>query len=415
MTENTYLICSRGLEIYSPFGNLPTRKLEDYYKVIRHPVSLKSVAKRTRGQHGRAPPTNQTDFKTWDLFEDEVSFIWRNAKEYNEDGSDMYNLAIDFEVRLLHASKLRKRHSLTTNSKQEHFKSLLAEAKEKVEEPSGPRLKIAGPKPKVTLNLAQHRGSPASGVMVDNEALARQRQMVQAGSNGQQAPQRVAPAVNGELVRPPSSAQSGSPLDASIKAEKASTQSPAPQAALPVAPPLTNGMMPPPAVRPTSGSPYPQQPPPATFHHTIPAFLPPMQLRPYPKEAALLPNVTINSHPQLKVTKSFSMTIKPHDTLSHQSTTTTLPSSHYFLQISATISKQLSMVRPYKMFVTVNGTRLTQRDTQFHADTGKRTHVYEGSLAQGVNRVEIEVAAAKVGDEKGLDVEKVTVFANLMR
>ena len=89
------------MEIYTPFGNLPTRKLEDYYKVIRHPVSLKSVAKLTKGIHGRAPPTNQTDFKTWDMFEDEVSYIWRNAKEYNEDGSDMYTLANEFEVRSL--------------------------------------------------------------------------------------------------------------------------------------------------------------------------------------------------------------------------------------------------------------------------------------------------------------------------
>jgi hypothetical protein len=90
-----------SLEIYAPFGNLPTRRLEDYYKFIRHPVSLKSVAKRTKGIHGRAPPTNVSDFKTWDAFEEEVSFIWRNAKEYNEDGSDMFNLATEFEVRRL--------------------------------------------------------------------------------------------------------------------------------------------------------------------------------------------------------------------------------------------------------------------------------------------------------------------------
>ena len=79
------------------------------------------------------------------------------------------------------------------------------------------------------------------------------------------------------------------------------------------------------------------------------------------------------------------------------------------------------MGRPYKIFVSVNGTRLTQRDTQLNAESSKRTHVYEGSLAQGVNRVEVEVAAAKdrkaeeEGEAKGLDVEKVTVFANLMR
>lgn len=61
-------------------------------------MSLKSVQKRTRGQHGRNPPTNVTDFKSWDAFEEEVSFIWRNARDYNEDGSDMYELANELEV-----------------------------------------------------------------------------------------------------------------------------------------------------------------------------------------------------------------------------------------------------------------------------------------------------------------------------
>ena len=42
-------------------------------------------------------------------------------------------------------------------------------------------------------------------------------------------------------------------------------------------------------------------------------------------------------------------------------------------------------------------------------------HVYEGSLAQGVNRVEIEVAAGKENGKEGLEVEKVVVFANLMK
>jgi hypothetical protein len=36
-------------------------------------------------------------------------------------------------------------------------------------------------------------------------------------------------------------------------------------------------------------------------------------------------------------------------------------------------------------------------------------------LAQGVNRVEIEVVASKDQAKEGLDVEKVTVFANLLR
>jgi len=90
---------SRGVEIFFPFVNLPARKLEDYYKLIRHPLSLKGIAKRTRGIHGRAPPSGVTEFKTWDQFEAEFSFIWRNAYAYNEDGSELYNLAAELEVR----------------------------------------------------------------------------------------------------------------------------------------------------------------------------------------------------------------------------------------------------------------------------------------------------------------------------
>lgn len=91
----------------------------------------------------------------------------------------------------------------------------------------------------------------------------------------------------------------------------------------------------------------------------------------------------------------------------------TIPPSHYSLQISPTISKTLSYGRPYKMFVSVNGMRLTQRDTQ--QEGAFRTHVYESSLVQGVNRIEIEVAASRDNGKEGLDVEKVTVFANLLK
>ncbi|OTA39278.1 hypothetical protein BTJ68_00700 [Hortaea werneckii EXF-2000] len=430
------------LEIFAPFANLPSRKLEDYYQVIKHPVSIKGVLKLTKGIHGRAPPTGVTDFKTWDQFAEEVSCIWRNAQHYNETGSDMYNLADEFK---------------------DHFQSLLTEAKEKVNEPSGPRIKLGGPKPKVTLNLSQNRDSPApastpgtapapapasasaptptpapakapakapaSAVSVDNEALQRQKQMVaSAGTNGQR------PTTNGSArsssqvptiePRPQSSTQSGTTPETAIKSEKVPSQSPALASAAPaVQPPQTNGTMPPPSMRPPSGSPYPNPSSLATsYNYTAPSLLPPTALRPYPVEAALLPTVTVSTHPQLNLPKRFTMSVGPHPTLSQQSTTITLPPTHYYLQIAPTISKQLSMGRPYKMFVTLNSTRLNQRDTQFHSDTGKRTHVYEGSLAQGVNRIEVEVAASKQEGERederrkeGLDVEKVTWFVNLLR
>ncbi|TKA78437.1 hypothetical protein B0A55_03048 [Friedmanniomyces simplex] len=390
-----------GLEIYSPFGNLPTRKLEDYYQIIKHPVSLKGVAKRCRGQHGRAPPTGVSDFKTWDAFEEEISFIWRNAQEYNDDASDMFTLANEFK---------------------DHFKSLLVEAKEKVDEPAGPRIKPGGPKPKVTLNLSQHRNSPGpAGVHVDNEALARQKLMVAAGVNGNNA--RPSSIGNGVArtteLRPQSSGQAGSPPSAAVKSERYPGQSPVLHSTIPHS--QTNGMMPPPSMRPPSGSPHPSQPLVSSYTYTAPGLLPPIATRAYPLEQALLPTVSLATHPQLPIPNRFNIAIPPHATLAQQSTTITLPNSHYFLQICTTISRELSTGRPYKLFVTLNGVRLNQRDTKFFAETGRRTHVYEGSLMQGVNRVEVEVAASKMGDEggsgkgEGLDVEKVTVYANLMR
>jgi hypothetical protein len=86
------------LEIYTPFVALPPKTLTDYYAVIEHPVSLRAVQKRVRGQHGRGPSTGVTDFNTWDSFGAEVKHIWVNAQTYNEDGSEMYNLAAEFEV-----------------------------------------------------------------------------------------------------------------------------------------------------------------------------------------------------------------------------------------------------------------------------------------------------------------------------
>ena len=91
---------SSGLEIFTPFHNLPPRSLLDYYQLIKNPQSLKGIQKRVRGIHGRNPPTWITDFQSWDAFEHEISFIWRNAKEYNEDGSEIFELASELEVRL---------------------------------------------------------------------------------------------------------------------------------------------------------------------------------------------------------------------------------------------------------------------------------------------------------------------------
>ena len=84
-----------------PFLNLPSRGLHSYYQVIKHPQSFKGLQKLVRGAKGREKPTGVSSFKSWRALEDEASTIWANARLYNEDGSEIFQLAIEFEVCLI--------------------------------------------------------------------------------------------------------------------------------------------------------------------------------------------------------------------------------------------------------------------------------------------------------------------------
>lgn len=62
-------------------------------------MSLNQVLKRIRGWINREHGFSGTsDFKNWQQLEECARLIWENAREFNEDGSDMYNLAGEFEV-----------------------------------------------------------------------------------------------------------------------------------------------------------------------------------------------------------------------------------------------------------------------------------------------------------------------------
>lgn len=64
-------------------------------------MSLSAVQKKVKGVMGREAPTGLTLFKSWDSFENAMSSIWKNARIYNEDGSDIYNLSLELEVRAM--------------------------------------------------------------------------------------------------------------------------------------------------------------------------------------------------------------------------------------------------------------------------------------------------------------------------
>jgi hypothetical protein len=89
-----------GEDVAYPFIGKPDRNLyRDYYEIIQHPVSLRTIQKQVRGTDSRKNPSRTTAFPTWKSFEEEVAYIWRNAREYNEDGSDISMLAGILEVR----------------------------------------------------------------------------------------------------------------------------------------------------------------------------------------------------------------------------------------------------------------------------------------------------------------------------
>lgn len=160
------------LEIFTPFVNLPPRSLTEYYAQIKQPTSLKGTLKKVHGIHGRNEATGVTDFKTWDAFEAEVSKIWNNCREFNEDGSDMYNLAQTFE---------------------DWVHERVSEARAAIPDPAAPTLKLNLGKSGATnikLRLGQ-KESPAPppvksaspsiqrpGISIDQQSLQRQRALV---------------------------------------------------------------------------------------------------------------------------------------------------------------------------------------------------------------------------------------------
>jgi hypothetical protein len=84
---------------FAPFLDLLDRTdFKEYYQVIQHPVALKPLRKRVMGVHGKKAATHISEFKDWAAFEEEMSYLWRNAFQYNEDGSDIYVLAEDLRV-----------------------------------------------------------------------------------------------------------------------------------------------------------------------------------------------------------------------------------------------------------------------------------------------------------------------------
>lgn len=433
-----------------------------------------------RGIKGRDKPTDLSFFKSWQAFEDEISYIWNNARQYNEDGSEIFELAGEFEVRSMSILKLPMLISWKA-----YFNRRLAEAKKVVPEPPQPKLRIKmsakSPEPKIKLRFGQKSTqSEDAAIKVDDHALKRQQELVTAGANGQSIlrvdrtpslpasrnpfsvpksgpPSIPIPTLNTTSQGSRSSSAMSPPITVNgIKDENHVAKTPVPDSATVKIRPGSDtskeatqspriaavSMPPPPSLQPPrvpSGSPHLQAVASSnhvTHIHTLTNPLDSRWRQPgkglsLPKSLigyllilvdasdALISNIAIATHPGLKLDHHFHLDIPPSPTASQQSIVVSLPATHYCLQIIPTISAK-HFQRQHKLFVTVGNQRLSPSPMRAEETDPKRP-LYDTRVLPGVNRIEVEMIAGpprgapKVGPGQDIELEKITIFVNVLR
>ena len=133
----------------------------------------------------------------------------------------------------------------------------------------------------------------------------------------------------------------------------------------------------------------------------------------------MITNLSISTHPGLSISKHLRMNLPPSATKTQQSVTINLPQTHYYLQIKPTIAPSLQQ-RQYKLFVTSGTQRLHALPVPGQG-IDNLNPLFEARILPGVNRIEIELIAAlpkdapKLPNGQDVDLEKFTIFANLMK
>ena len=64
-------------------------------------MSLKKLWRAVKGMHGRQGATGVSDFKSWAAMEEKTSLLWTNAFYYNEEGSEISELAKELKVKAI--------------------------------------------------------------------------------------------------------------------------------------------------------------------------------------------------------------------------------------------------------------------------------------------------------------------------
>ncbi|CAG8901899.1 unnamed protein product [Penicillium egyptiacum] len=455
MSELTRLKDSDGQDVSYPFIGKPDRNLyRDYYEIIQHPVSLRSIQKRVRGTDSRKNSSRTTAYPTWQSFEEEVSYVWRNAREYNEDDSDISILAGVLEVSLCCNARAICPFRHADIRVQDHFHRRVAEAKRLVPNPlevdrtpSCIKLKLGTTVPpmaqRLTLKmpgqssdtLSKSDGQP-SDVTFKDESQGHRQDIAGAGLAGQE----ISRSPRGwSLGGHPDSARS-STTNTPSGSEKQQNSSMSAQGLLSSVTKATAPTM------PTSQNPAnasfdvssditrhsssasahaPYQPhfgpsPMDSLLRRSGQGLPPTGLTGLPANyepdprMALIRNVRILTHASLSLESDFCLDIPASSLISQQNITVHLPPSYNILTVRPRLAASTSQ-RQVKIVTLMGMQRL-------HSSSDGTALSYDIHLHPGMTKVDLEAIA---GPARGVpksgppgsdvDYERVTLFFNLLR
>jgi hypothetical protein len=117
--------------------------------------------------------------------------------------------------------------------------------------------------------------------------------------------------------------------------------------------------------------------------------------------------------------KPFNARIPASSTSLHQSVTFALSGADYFLQVTPHIPVGLTN-RPYRLFVTLNGSRISETIKPAVTERDKTRPQFEARLDRGVvNKIEVEILAGKASEAAGekdeVEWEKLTCFVHCLR
>ncbi|KAF9875794.1 bromodomain containing protein [Colletotrichum karsti] len=398
---------------FEPFVNLPPRALKDYYRVIKEPISIKKLQKSVKGVKGRNEATGTSEFKNWAAFEESASLLWQNACFYNEEGSEIYELAQELK---------------------EFFMDELRQAKAVVSEPAQPKIKLKVQQPsseqpptskKITIHVGGKSDSADSPAPLVAHSAGSQASD-QVGPNGN-ARQIVTPAMPAAMDRIRStSAASPSPSAANnIKREDAMRPSPA------VTPGQANtpSAFPPPVASQATGLSNATFQPIGVPQQTNGIEQPPkpvwdQRLRAPGKGAAdaLISSLKVQTHPMINVERRFEITVTPMEKEAQQSVTVHMPANQLRIQIIPTLPAFLEKEgRQWRLWVIINKHPILPVHVGHNQVVPLGAKVFEAQLQAGiVNTIEVHVAAAlpkgqKLPTGEDYEVEQMTVLAHVVR